>query len=53
MTKGGDCFDTMEWTNLAPVEPFVRVSAGRSAFRVADLLEVSRLLVTLSKEEEG
>ena len=43
----------MEWTNLAPVEPFVRVSAGRSAFRVADLLEVSRLLMTLSKEEEG
>jgi len=43
----------MEWTNLAPVEPFVRVSAGRSAFQVTDLLEVSRLLVTLSKGEEG
>ena len=43
----------MEWTNLAPVDPFVRVSAGRSAFRVADLLEVSRLLATLSQEEEG
>ena len=44
---------SLKWTSLAPVDPFVSVSAGRSAFRVSDLLELSRLLATLSREEEG
>jgi hypothetical protein len=32
------------WTDLAASDPFVVLSAGRSAFRVEDLLELVRLL---------
>jgi hypothetical protein len=42
----------LAWTSLAPPDPFVRLSAGRSAFRVADLLELSRLLACLVKGQE-
>ena len=40
------------WTSLAPVDPFVRLSAGRSAFRVTDLLELARLLAALTQSQE-
>ena len=30
-----------EWTDVVPADPFVVVSAGRSSFRIADLLELS------------
>jgi Family of unknown function (DUF5372) len=33
-----------EWTDVAAGDPFVVVSAGRSAFRTADLLELAGLL---------
>ena len=37
----------VEWTDLAPADPFVVVAAGRAPFRTADLLkladEVARL----------
>jgi hypothetical protein len=29
------------WTDRAPADPFVVVAAGRSAFRVCDLLELA------------
>ena len=32
------------WTSLSPVDPFVAVAAGRSLFRVEDLLELAKLL---------
>jgi hypothetical protein len=32
------------FTDVDPPDPFVAVSAGRSAFRVEDLLELARLL---------
>ena len=32
------------WTSVLPPDPFVALSAGRSAFRVQDLLELARLL---------
>jgi len=32
------CSLPLEWTNRAPIDPFVQLSAGRSVFRVADLL---------------
>ena len=32
------------FTSVAAVDPFVRVAAGRSAFRVSDLLALSALL---------
>jgi uncharacterized protein DUF5372 len=40
------------WTNLAPVDPFVSLSAGRSTFRVSDLLELARLLASLAEGQE-
>ena len=35
------------FTTAAAVDPFVTVSAGRSAFRVSDLLELAGLLDSL------
>jgi hypothetical protein len=32
------------WTDMAPVDPFVVVAAGRSPFRVEDLLALADLL---------
>jgi hypothetical protein len=32
------------WTSLAPLDPFVVLSAGRSPFRLGDLLELARLV---------
>jgi Family of unknown function (DUF5372) len=32
------------WTNVAPVDPFVRVAAGRALFRLEDLLALTALL---------
>ena len=32
------------WTDVAPLDPFVSMSAGRSLFRVQDLLELTRLV---------
>jgi len=32
------------WTSVGPVDPFVEVSAGRSPFCVADLLELSGMI---------
>lgn len=42
----------LTWTSLAPVDPFVKLAAGRALFRVADLLELSRLLVSLGGKQE-
>ena len=38
------------WTSLAPSDPTVILAAGRAAFRVADLLELSRFI---QRMEEG
>jgi len=38
------------WTSLAPPDPSVVLAAGRAAFRVADLLELSHLIQRI---EEG
>jgi hypothetical protein len=42
----------LAWTSLAPVDPFVRLAAGRALFRVADLVELSRLLASLRGKRE-
>ena len=34
----------VEWTDLAPEDPFVVIAAGRSAFRVEDLLALADLV---------
>ena len=35
------------WTSVSAEDPFVRVAAGRSAFRVPDLLALASLLDSL------
>lgn len=32
------------WTNIAPVDPFVTVAAGRAPFRLEDLLALTALV---------
>jgi hypothetical protein len=39
------------WTSVSPADPFVVVAAGRSPFRLADLLELSRLVGAMAAEE--
>jgi hypothetical protein len=38
------------WTDLEPADPFVTISAGRSPFRLEDLLELVRLVAVLKRE---
>jgi hypothetical protein len=40
-----------QWTSLAPPDPFVIVAVVRSAFGVADLLELARLLEQLRRAD--
>jgi len=35
------------WTSVFPADPYVAVSAGRSPFRVQDLLELSQLIARI------
>ena len=39
-----------EWTDVAAVDPFVMIAAGRSAFRVEDLLQLADIIERLGKE---
>jgi len=41
------------WTSLAAPDPFVVISAGRSWFRVEDLLALGRLIGAIGQEESG
>jgi hypothetical protein len=43
------------WTSARPFDPFVEVSAGRSPFRLQDLLELAALLRSVARRqgEEG
>ena len=38
------CSMPASWTSVGSIDPFVQVSAERSPFRVADLLELSLLI---------
>lgn len=38
------------WTDVIPADPVVAISAGRSPFRLEDLLELTRLLLALQQE---
>ncbi len=42
-TKGRKSSVPLHWTDIGPEDPFVAVSAGRSFFRVEDLLGLVRL----------
>ncbi len=50
-TAGTLCSLPAVWTSVAPVDPFVTVAAGRSTFRLLDLLELARLVTALSGQE--
>ena len=39
------------WTDAAPMDVFVVVAAGRSLFRVADLLELAQRIQASSREQ--
>ena len=41
------CSLLASWTSVAPVDPFVSLAGGRSPLRMADLLELVRLLAAL------
>jgi hypothetical protein len=41
------------WTSVCPADPVVVLSAGRSAFRVGDLLELAALLDRLRTPGSG
>ena len=41
------------WTDAAPANPFVVVSAGRAAFRFEDLVALANLLVQLADPDHG
>jgi len=38
------------WTDVVPLDPDVAISAGRSPFRLRDLLELTRLVAALEQE---
>ncbi|HEX2697459.1 MAG TPA: DUF5372 family protein, partial [Anaerolineales bacterium] len=38
------------WTDASAVDPFVALAAGRSLFRVADLIELARQVATGKSE---
>jgi len=44
---GVQCSMPRAWTDLGDEDPFVTVAAGRSAFRVEDLLAVVELIAGL------
>jgi hypothetical protein len=39
------------WTSLFPLDPFVAIAAGRSPFRVQDLLDLSHLVARIQQGE--
>ena len=43
----------LSWTDLAPADPFVTTAAGRSALRVADLLEVAGIMARIEEQCGG
>ena len=40
------------WTSVAAVDPFVAISAGRSPFRVVDLLRLAELVGAYDEPRE-
>ena len=47
------CTIRQAFTSAAAVDPFARVAAGRSAFRVSDLLELAALLDSLDGDDRA
>jgi ATP-dependent DNA ligase len=47
--KGRQCEIPLNWTDLAPEDAFTTLSAGKSWFRAADLLELAQLIEGLRR----
>ncbi len=41
---GGLCSVPLNWTDVAPADPYLRLGRGRSRFRVEDLLALTELV---------
>ena len=41
----------ISWTDAADADPFVTLSAGRSAFRISDLLELAEMLAVAGEKQ--
>ena len=46
---GKQCSLPAGWTNVIPPDLFVCIAAGRSPFRVKELVELSRLIIEISQ----
>jgi hypothetical protein len=49
-TRGRRRYLPAEWTNLSNEDPFVIISAGRSRLRIADLLELAKVVKPQKKK---
>jgi len=38
------------WTNVVAIDPVVTIAAGRAPFRANDLLEIARMIHSLSRK---
>jgi hypothetical protein len=43
----------VRWTNIAPVDPFIAVAAGRASFRLEDLFALTALLRDIRAPSHG
>jgi hypothetical protein len=48
---GGICSVPRQWTDLVAVDPEVAIGAQRALFRMADLVELERLVARLGRGE--
>ncbi|NTV33574.1 MAG: hypothetical protein HGA50_09820 [Deltaproteobacteria bacterium] len=48
-TKGRKSSVPLDWTDIAPPDPFILLSGERTLFRVEDLLGLTRLLGEIGK----
>ena len=39
----------LDWTDLAPADPVLAIATGKTLFRVADLLELAKLIELLKR----
>lgn len=51
--EGRLCSLLAGWTSVSPADPFVVLAAGRSPFRLADLLELCRLVEAMGAQQDG
>ena len=49
-SNGGLHFVPVEWTNIFPEDPFLKISGGRSLFRCEDLVNLLQLMDTMESE---